>query len=268
MEKPVRKKVVIIGCGNVAWHIAKHLHTLKKYKILVYNHKPNPLLNEFRSKLNCKIEVGLDHLPGDAAYYFICVTDKFISSAAKKINIKNPNALLVHTSGSIKLRELGKRVYNTGVFYPLQTFSRHIEVNWMDIPIIIESPKDDPGQVIRHLSEQFSNTVISLPYKNRLKLHLAAVLVSNFTNALYVSAFDLVNENSEIKELNFDILLPLIRQSTIKIEKLNPRAAQTGPAKRRDELVMKKHLEVLSEHPDLKKLYKLFSKLIIKQQGT
>jgi predicted short-subunit dehydrogenase-like oxidoreductase (DUF2520 family) len=266
MEKQAKQKIVIVGCGNVAWHIAKHLHSLKKFQLSIYNHKDNPLLEGFRSKLHCKTEIGLDNVAGDASVYFICVTDKFISKTAKKINIKNPNALLLHTSGSAELKDLGNRIHNTGVFYPLQTFSREAEINWSHVPIIVEAGTRDSEHSILHLADLFSKTVISQNYKNRLKLHLAAVLVNNFTNALYASAFDLINRDSTSKDLNFEILLPLIEQTTLKIKELDPRTAQTGPAKRKDKIVMAKHLELISKQDDLKKIYKQLSKLIVKQQ--
>jgi len=266
MKTQTRQKIVIVGCGNVAWHIAKHLVGLKGFEVLVYNHKQNPLLNEFRTKLRCAVKIGLDDVIADAAVYFICVTDKFIPEVSEQVVIKNPNAILVHTSGSAKLEDLGKRIHPTGVFYPLQTFSRDAKITWSSVPIIIESGSRDSEHVILHLADKFSRTVISLDYKKRLKLHLAAVLVNNFTNALYVSAFDLVNRDSTSKDLNFDLLIPLIEQTTEKIKMLEPRAAQTGPAKRKDEVVMKKHLELISKQTDLKKIYKQLSKLIVKQQ--
>ena len=104
-----------------------------------------------------------------------------------------------------------------------------------------------------------------MDYKERLKLHLAAVLVNNFTNTLYAAASALVDEKETGKE-SLTILLPLIKQTTRKLEKLSPLAAQTGPAKRKDEVVIKKHIGLLAEHPDLKKLYKQLSKLIVHQQ--
>lgn len=266
MEKEAKQKIVILGCGNVAWHIAKHLQSLKKFQVFVYNHKENPLLNEFKTKLKCKVEVGLDLVIPDASVYLVCVTDKYISKVSDKIVIKNPNAVLLHTSGSAKLQDLGNRIHNAGVFYPLQTFSKDAEIEWSKIPVIVESQNRDSEHSILHFADFFSNTVISLDYKNRLKLHLAAVLVNNFTNALYVSAFDLINRDSTSKDLNFDILIPLIEQTTKKIKMLEPRAAQTGPAKRRDESVMEKHLDLISKQNDLRKIYKQLSKLIVKQQ--
>jgi len=266
MDKPVKQKVVIIGCGNVAWHIAKHLQALKKYQVSVYNHKANPLLNEFKTKLKCRVEISLDAVIDDASLYIICVTDKYIAKVAENLSIKNPNAILLHTSGSAKIQELGSRIHNVGVFYPLQTFSKEAAINWTKVPIIVESVNRDSEHSILYFADMFSATVISLDYKNRLKLHLAAVLVNNFTNALYVSAFDLINRDSTSKDLNFEILLPLIEQTTEKIKTLEPRAAQTGPAKRRDESVMEKHLDLISKQNDLKKIYKQLSKLIVKQQ--
>jgi predicted short-subunit dehydrogenase-like oxidoreductase (DUF2520 family) len=95
-------------------------------------------------------------------------------------------------------------------------------------------------------------------------LHLAAVLVNNFTNALFVAAGDLISKKSGNKQLK--ILLPLIKQTVFKVESIDPREAQTGPAKRNDNSVMKKHLKLLSDNTDLQNIYKQLSHLVVKQQ--
>jgi hypothetical protein len=46
---------------------------------------------------------------------------------------------------------------------------------------------------------------------------------------------------------------------------MNPKAAQTGPAKRKDTVVMQKHLELLKNNKELKQVYTLLSDLIAKQ---
>src|SRR4051812_40732459 len=114
MKKALKQKVVIAGAGNVAWHMASHLVSLKKYDVSVYNHRENEDLNFFTEKLGCRVYVGFDEMVTDADIYIICVADKAIRETAKKINIKNPNALLLHVSGSMKLKELGDRVHGTG----------------------------------------------------------------------------------------------------------------------------------------------------------
>jgi predicted short-subunit dehydrogenase-like oxidoreductase (DUF2520 family) len=266
MTDSAKQKVVIIGCGNVAWHLAKHLSGLKKFDLTVYNHQANVNLAKFKTKLKCKTVVGLDSIVSDASVYFICVSDSFITETANKIKIKKPNALLLHTSGSAKLKDLGDRLNPVGVFYPLQSFSKDTEVDWSVIPILIETANRDTEHSILYLADLFSKSVYTVNYKSRLKMHLAAVLVNNFTNALYVSAFDLVTADSASKEVNFEMLFPLIEETTRKVKQLSPRAAQTGPAKRNNTEVMKKHLKLISEEPDLTRVYKQMSKLIVKQQ--
>ncbi len=258
MQKQARHKIVIIGCGNVAWHLAKQISSLKKYELFVYNHQPNNLLNDFKTKLKCNKASNLNKIIPDAEFYFICVGDRFISSVSKKI--KSTNGIVIHTSGSLKIDELGSHK-NAAVFYPLQTFSKQDEINWKETPIIIEGKNTLVKDTLANFAKQFSNNVNTLNYKSRLKLHLAAVLVNNFTNALYVAANDLISENKRSK-----LLLPLIKQTVLKLDRLDARAAQTGPAKRKDETVMKKHQKLLSGNSDLKKIYKQMSNLIIKQQ--
>ncbi|MBL7910503.1 MAG: DUF2520 domain-containing protein [Bacteroidia bacterium] len=259
MRKSTGHKIVIIGCGNVAWHLAKQLAAFKNYKLFVYNHKANSLLNDFKTKLKCSVTSNLKNIVTDADLYFICVADKNIASVAKRIKTKNSNAIIVHTSGSAKINELGDRS-NTAVFYPLQTFSKQDEVNWKEVPVIVEAKNAAIKTKILNLAKEFSNNVISLNYKERLKLHLAAVLVNNFTNALFVAAADLAAKDKKI-------LLPLIKQTVLKIQKLDPLAAQTGPARRGDKRVMEKHLKLISKNTELKKIYLQLSNLIIKQQA-
>lgn len=50
----------------------------------------------------------------------------------------------------------------------------------------------------------------------------------------------------------------------LKLWTYQPAAAQTGPAIRKDNIVMKSHLVNLKKHPELKKMYALFSAEILK----
>jgi len=50
--------------------------------------------------------------------------------------------------------------------------------------------------------------------------------VNNFTNHMYTIAYDLCEEHN----VPFDILKPLILETSDKIKKLTPKDAQTGPA--------------------------------------
>ena len=259
-----RQKVVIIGCGNVAWHFAKKLQASKKFTLEVYNHRKNEALDDFKKQLNCKTIVGLHNISDDAAFYLVCVSDTYISESARFIKAKNPRALLIHTSGSAEIKELGQRIHSTGVIYPLQTFSREMEVNWQEIPLLCESDEQSAGQ-LTEFALLLGDQIVNVEAGERLRIHLAAVFVSNFTNAMYAAAADILNGSKSAKT-GFTILKPLIEYSTEKSLQMGAVQAQTGPAKRNDKVVMKKHLSLLSKERELQKIYKTISKLIIRQQ--
>jgi predicted short-subunit dehydrogenase-like oxidoreductase (DUF2520 family) len=264
MQKSAGQKIAIIGCGNVAWHLAKQFTQLKRFSIVVYNHQSNPNLKDFRNILKCRTEIGLNDIAEDADFYFICVSDKFITAVSKKIRCLDPKALIVHTSGSADISEIKSPSKNIGVFYPLQTFSKMDAIDWKEAPIILQANNKNSKQILTGLAKQFSDQIFYLDGKDRLQLHLAAVLVNNFTNALYSAANDHIQQT--LQGVNFSILLPLIKQTTLKLDRLSPKAAQTGPAKRNDKLVIKKHLQLMNKKSGLKKIYKALSELIVKQQ--
>jgi predicted short-subunit dehydrogenase-like oxidoreductase (DUF2520 family) len=266
MSAKTKYKVVIIGCGNVAWHLAKQLHALKNYSLSIYNHKANEALQRFAAELKCTTTVGLNAIAPDADFYFICVADKFIPLVSKKINPENKEAILLHTSGSVALTDIKNTYPNKAVFYPLQTFSKNDLVDWKDVPLILEASNAYTKKNIKTLALGFGKKQLFLNYSERLRLHLSAVLVNNFSNALFVAASDLLNKTAG--QADFRLLLPLIKKTAQKVETILPRNAQTGPAKRNDQVVLKKHLRLLKGEKQTKKLYKQMSKLIAYQQDT
>jgi hypothetical protein len=84
-----------------------------------------------------------------------------------------------------------------------------------------------------------------------LKLHVAAVFVSNFTNHLYMLAADYCNKEG----LDFEMLHPLIVETASRLRNHPPAEMQTGPAIRKDITTLDKHLRELSAYPKLKNIY-------------
>lgn len=262
MPENAAPKIVIVGCGNMAWHVARKFVDLK-FNVHVYNHRASPALEEMRRKLGVGVSPGLHNIENTASFYFVCVPDRFIAECAKKINPVSPRAVVCHTSGSAALDELGSRAHGTAVFYPLQTFSRKDEVSWQRVPVFIEGDSEQTSEQVMKLALLFSKKVQMCDQEKRLRLHTAAVLVNNFVNALYVSAGSLLGDH----EGNFDILLPLAEHTVEKVKNMDPRAAQTGPAKRGDKKTIRRHLRLLEDRPALKKLYRQMTALIGEQQS-
>lgn len=263
MGKQAANSIVIIGCGNVAWHLAKQLRQLN-YGVLVYNHRASAALRRFSSVLGCKTKASLKEISTGAGFYFVCVSDSVISEVSAHIRCSRADAMVMHTSGSARLKDLKSEGGSRAVFYPLQTFSKDDELDWKEIPIVLEAADKTTLHQATALAARLSANIIYAKGQERLTLHLAAVMANNFTNALYVAADDLLRAIREVKGSH--LLLPLIRQTTNKLGRMSPVQAQTGPAKRGDKGVMKKHLSLLEKQKDLQKLYRQMSELIIKQQ--
>ena len=243
-------KVVLLGAGNLAFHLTKKLLNNGAVELIqVYNRS----LSEI-TYLEGKVAITNNILQlKEADVYIICVSDNAIAEISSKLNVLNK--LVVHTSGSMPINEL-KSTSNKGVLYFLQSFSKNVPVDFSKIPITIEATTDNDYLLLETLAAVFSDKHYRLNSDQRKTMHLAAVFVNNFTNHLYQNAFEICAENN----IPFEILQPLIEETSEKIKKTTPFDAQTGPAKRNDTKTIEKHLAMLSSTK--KEIYTLLSKSI------
>jgi predicted short-subunit dehydrogenase-like oxidoreductase (DUF2520 family) len=253
-------KAVFIGSGNVATHLAA---ALKEKGIIISQIYSRTLSNAeiLAIKLDCAYTSDVYDIHTDADIYFYALKDSTFTHFIK--NFDMPNAIHVHTSGSVSMSEFDGFATKYGVFYPLQTFSKDKEVDFSIIPICIEACNSEVQLKLLELAKMLSNKTYIITSEQRKKLHLAAVFACNFTNYLYDAASQIMEDSG----ISFEIIQPLIAETADKIKTMVPYAAQTGPAVRYDENIMKKHLYMLNTKPELKKIYKLLSKNIHKRHS-
>ena len=249
------KKVAIIGAGNLATRVSLELHNKGIEIAQVYSRTVTSALSLARM-LGCNYVTKPEKITTDADIYLISVSDMIVADLLSKVNFNNK--LVAHTAGSIPLDDLKKYSKNYGVFYPLQTFSKFRDVNFIRIPFCIEANNKENEKILMELASVISKDVRLINSEQRKQLHLAAVFASNFVNHMYSIAFELLEE----KDIPFDIIRPLINETASKIKNMTPRAAQTGPAVRLDKNIMQEHLLLLNKHPKLKKLYSQLSENI------
>jgi len=248
-------KVVILGGGNVAYHLTKQLLNNNSVKLVqVYNRN---LKNIEYLKNKTSITTKISELK-DADIYIIAVSDNAISELSSKLNFRDK--LVVHTSGSTDLNEL-KSNSNKGVLYPLQSFSKERNLNFLEIPICIETENAKDFVLLEKLAKLISNNCYKINSEQRKYLHVAAVFVNNFVNHLY----HLGNEICEENRIPFKILQPLIKETANKLVELSPYEAQTGPAKRNDSKTIEKHKSLLTTNQQ--EIYTLLTKSIYKTYG-
>lgn len=257
--------IVIIGAGNVAYHIASSFQSNKKVNLVqVFNHRNSKESKQFSKQFYCDLVTNYKSINTSADIYIIAVKDDSIAEVAKNLSSLKLKGIIVHTSGSVDMSILKTVSKNIGVYYPLETFYKGASINWKTTPLLIEGSSKPIENIIKQLATSVSKKVKLIDSKNRLQIHLAAVFACNFTNAMYVSAYQIIENN--IGKKDTDLLLPIMQHSFQKLQKVHPKNAQTGPAMRNDKLVMKKHLALIKNNTQLTQVYKTLSDLIITQQ--
>ena len=115
-----------------------------------------------------------------------------------------------------------------------------------------------------NLAQKVSDNVQLVDSDMRLVLHTAAVFACNFTNQMYSIAEDLLNQHN----LDFELLRPLIEETALKVKDESPAAVQTGPALRRDQHTINKHLQLLEQLPRYRDVYMQLTELIMKKYNS
>jgi predicted short-subunit dehydrogenase-like oxidoreductase (DUF2520 family) len=187
----------------------------------------------------------------------VAVNDDSIAEVAKKLRVP-PQAIVVHTSGSVPL-DILKSFERSGIFYPLQTFSKDREVEMNDVPICLEANDDDSFGILEELAKSISSRVVTMDSEQRRALHLAAVFACNFTNHMLVICKELLDHEN----IPYSIMDTLISETVNKALDGDPRVAQTGPARRKDLQVLANHLKSLQDQPLWKGIYKSVSESIM-----
>ena len=245
-------QIVLIGSGNVAFHLAKAFSEAQIPISQIFGRNTTEL-----QKISEQFSIPFSsETIADTDLYIISVSDSSIAEVSSLI--KNENALVTHTSGSVS-REALSGNFRKSVFYPLQTFSKSKNLDYSKIPFFIDAENENDEEILKNLASKISKNVMLANDEKRKYIHLTAVFACNFVNHLYARA----KEISDSQGIPFDYFLPLIDETTQKIHELEPKLAQTGPAIRNDEKVLKLHESLLTDEEKLK-IYKTLNESIKK----
>ena len=249
--------VAIVGAGNVGQHLARALAIAGIEVRFVVSRTPKSA-RELAAETGAKVVNGISGMHPLPDIVILSVSDDILPVIASEY--KNEGTVICHTSGSTGLEVFEDKYDNFGVFYPLQTFSKSRELDYSSIPFFIEAGNQEVEEKLISLADRISGKWERADSEARKVIHLAAVFACNFSNHLAVIAKELLEQN----EMNMELLIPLLKETYLKIEEMDPLHAQTGPAVRGDQRIMNEHLELLSEKPKEQILYKLLSENIIR----
>lgn len=248
-------RIVLIGAGNLATHLAKALIKAKHDIVQVFSRTEESA--EALAKIaECESTTDIYNIRCDADIYIFSVKDSVLERLANCVAENVHGKLFVHTAGSMPMDILP--VERRGVLYPMQTFSKSREVDFSVIPTFIEAEKEEDLNTLQELASSITTSVRVLSSNDRKSLHVAAVFACNFVNHCYRLSEKVLADYG----VPFSVMLPLVDETARKVHEISPKDAQTGPAVRWDENVMLRHKQMLENDAMMKEIYELMSKSI------
>lgn len=248
----MKKRVVIIGAGNVATSLAvalsKNCELLQIYSRRLVN------AQALAQTVGCNATCNLQDIVPEADVYIISVIDDAIADVIAAV--PDNGGLWLHTSGSTSIGVFDGHRRRYGVLYPMQSFSKSHVTDMSEVHIFIEGDSSKTVEEIADFASLISRNVREASSHDRERLHVAAVFACNFANHMFTLSSEVLDEAG----LPFDAMLPLIRTTVGKLDYMTPQQSQTGPAARGDLNIVEQHLNSLTGTK--RRIYDLLSRSI------
>ncbi|MDR3253300.1 MAG: DUF2520 domain-containing protein [Tannerella sp.] len=248
------KKVIFIGAGNVATHLAKAMKDAG-YGILQVYSRTTDSAQTLADALRCEVAERIEQVVDSADLYVFALKDDALADVIAQM--PSNKGLWVHTSGSLPLSVFEGFAERYGVIYPLQTFSKDREVAFSEVPLLVEGSSREVDGELMEIAGSLSRSVSRMSSGERQYLHLAAVFACNFVNSMYSLASHILEKQG----IDRHLLRPLVDETARKFFDLYPRSAQTGPAVRNDRDVINRHLALIGD-PEIQEIYSLITRII------
>ncbi|MCP4214302.1 MAG: DUF2520 domain-containing protein [bacterium] len=261
----------IIGAGNLGTCLA---HSLVKKGYTLKTIFKKSKYADFTDYLEQDIEVVVR----ESDMVFICTQESRIREVAESIAasvssevIAAPGRFFYHTSNSLDSDELGALSAvggRTASFSPLQTFasSNREPALFHGVPFLCEG-NPEALERAREIAGRLEARFLPVDKKDKVHYHIAAVCAANFLISI------LKLSESQLKKVapgpggnipDIQLLFPLIKQTLANVSRKGVEKSLTGPVKRKEKGVLKKHLQILKG--DEKDLYRALSTFLVPEK--
>jgi predicted short-subunit dehydrogenase-like oxidoreductase (DUF2520 family) len=254
------KRFSVIGAGNLGTYLIDAL-VKKRYslKYIYKKSKGRPFTFAITGDIRLLVE--------QADFIIISTQESKIREAAElAAAFSHPKGkIFFHTSNSLTSDELSSlREKGAGVasFSPLQTFPEYSAATREDVfnDIYFLAEGDEKAvNLARQVAADLGAHVVAVNKSEKNYFHIAGVASCNFLIAVLQLA---ENQLKKVGKHDIKILLPLIKQTLKNVESRGVEASLTGPVKRKEMDIVKKHLEVLEKNPDEAALYKALTEFL------
>jgi len=199
---------------------------------------------------------------------WICVPDDAIFEVASQIAARGDwrRKIAIHSSGALRsdaLSPLKKAGAGIASAHPLMTFVRISKPEWKGVPFALEGDASalvTVGAIVRSLGGK--------PFRIAAELKPAYHLFGFFSSPALVALMVAAQQVGELagfkQRKSRELMGPIVRQTIENCLLTTPQLAFSGPLRRGDVATLRKHLDVLKEHPELLTLYKSLSTIALK----
>ncbi len=245
--------ILLIGTGRLAFHLG-HALQQRGLKVIGVTGRDKRKTAELAQEFGCAGYSFHESLPA-SGLRIVAVSDDAIHEVAALL--PNDGTPVAHLSGSKPLDLLNPHVHRA-VLWPIHSFGLGSPVDFRLIPVVVDASDEATLGIVKSIAQRLSGSVVQLPFLQRQRLHLSAVLASNFPAILLREAERLLKE----ADIDPGLLHPLWKTCTANALQGADQAV-TGPARRGDTGTIAKQMELLAQEPELRRVYSALSDLIL-----
>ncbi len=234
-------KFSVIGAGDLGTRL---IHALVETGYgLKYIYKKSKY-DSFAGSVTGDMEL----LVRESDFIFICTQESRIVEACRLVAASSDPAgkVFFHTSNALTSDELSllrEKGAHAASFSPLQTFAGSSIDAGLFKGVYFLAEGDEPALNLgREIVAGLGARLLEVDRSKKIYFHIAAVCASNFLISILKLS---ENQLKTAGEFDMNVLLPLIRQTLKNVETDGVDASLTGPVKRKEIGIIKKHLEHL-----------------------
>lgn len=236
-------RILIIGPGRVGM-------ALKRTFMHFQQEEPVMAARGYKSGLIDKAEI-----------IFITTPDAEVPKVVKEICESDLRGRsVIHMSGSLVSEVLspcvtkGARIAGMHPMKAVSVTTKDLSNSYFDL--------EGDASLCTELSElidSWNSRALMVSASQKQKLHIASVFVSNYLVALMESALELMGEADTDRDEIRNALIPLMESSIGNLKNSDTSDALTGPVQRGEQMVIAAHMQLLTDKPELRELYRLLA---------
>jgi predicted short-subunit dehydrogenase-like oxidoreductase (DUF2520 family) len=243
--------IVLIGSGNVATVMGRKSMAAGHRIVQVYSRNAAHA-NVLATRLGTNSTSYVSSIERKTDLMIVALRDEAVTGFVQEIG--EIKSIAVHTAGALSMNLIRGMSQSFGVLYPLQSVRKEMEI-MPPLSILVDGNNARTRNQLSEFASTIAENIKEADDETRLKYHLAATLVNNFTNHLFSMAASFCKKEN----IQFSVLQPLMEETVLRLRNTSPQHAQTGAAVRDDQVTIEKHRDLLKKYPDILNFYDLFT---------